>query len=246
MLTFLRKIRKSLIDTGSARKYMLYAVGEILLVMIGILLALQINNWNDRMHDEAFFIEMLGEIKTDLKRDTFRFNRASEGLQKSIQYKMLGLEKKEFRFEDLDSIPYYIYPIRYEWEITDHGFRRLIRTEFNLPKKYRNIYNEMDRLYNVINHSNIELINNKNSFDQMSDQYFLNQSIFEIDTGTEYPMLQDPKEKFINIQSFLADPNTRNLIKVDILMMEDLLRQTERVKKTTIELLEMIKEHLPE
>ena len=46
MLTFFRKIRRSLIESGSARKYLLYAIGEILLVMIGILLALQVNNWN--------------------------------------------------------------------------------------------------------------------------------------------------------------------------------------------------------
>ncbi len=50
MFTFLRKIRKSLIETGSARKYLLYAIGEIFLVMIGIILALQVNNWNvDRL-----------------------------------------------------------------------------------------------------------------------------------------------------------------------------------------------------
>ena len=48
MLTFLRKIRKSLIESGSARKYIIYATGEVLLVMIGILLALQVNNWNEK------------------------------------------------------------------------------------------------------------------------------------------------------------------------------------------------------
>jgi len=47
MHTFLRKIRKSLIESGGARKYMLYAIGEIALVVIGILIALQINNWNE-------------------------------------------------------------------------------------------------------------------------------------------------------------------------------------------------------
>lgn len=48
MLTFLRKIRRSFIESGAARKYLLYAIGEILLVMIGILLALQVNNWNEK------------------------------------------------------------------------------------------------------------------------------------------------------------------------------------------------------
>lgn len=46
MLTFLRKIRKSLVESGSTRKYILYALGEIGLVVVGILIALQINNWN--------------------------------------------------------------------------------------------------------------------------------------------------------------------------------------------------------
>lgn len=47
MLSFFRKIRKSLIDQSSARRYLVYAIGEIALVVIGILIALQINNWNE-------------------------------------------------------------------------------------------------------------------------------------------------------------------------------------------------------
>ena len=46
MLYFLRKIRRTLINSGSMKKYTLYAIGEIALVVIGILIALQINNWN--------------------------------------------------------------------------------------------------------------------------------------------------------------------------------------------------------
>ncbi|MDX1591963.1 MAG: DUF6090 family protein [Balneolaceae bacterium] len=47
MITLFRRIRQKLIDSGSATKYLLYAFGEILLVVIGILIALQINNWNE-------------------------------------------------------------------------------------------------------------------------------------------------------------------------------------------------------
>ena len=47
MLTYLRKIRKYFIDSGSVRKYLVYAIGEIGLVVIGILIALQFNTWNE-------------------------------------------------------------------------------------------------------------------------------------------------------------------------------------------------------
>jgi hypothetical protein len=46
MLKFFRRIRRKLLDEGSLRKYLVYAIGEITLVVIGILIALQINNWN--------------------------------------------------------------------------------------------------------------------------------------------------------------------------------------------------------
>lgn len=48
MLRFFRQIRKKLMEQNKTRTYLLYAVGEIALVMIGILLALQVNNWNQK------------------------------------------------------------------------------------------------------------------------------------------------------------------------------------------------------
>ena len=67
MLTFFRKIRKSLIDSSSARRYLLYAIGEILLVMIGILLALQVNNWNEHrlalLEEEKLYCTMHQDMK---------------------------------------------------------------------------------------------------------------------------------------------------------------------------------------
>jgi len=47
MLTFFRRIRKGFLVGGRASKYLLYAIGEIALVVIGILIALQVNNWNE-------------------------------------------------------------------------------------------------------------------------------------------------------------------------------------------------------
>ncbi|UCD61312.1 MAG: hypothetical protein JSV59_01670, partial [Flavobacteriaceae bacterium] len=47
MIGFLRKIRKKLAEDNQFFKYSRYAIGEIVLVVVGILIALQINNWNN-------------------------------------------------------------------------------------------------------------------------------------------------------------------------------------------------------
>jgi predicted permease len=46
MIKFFRKIRKNMLTENKFSKYLIYAIGEIALVMIGILLILQVNNWN--------------------------------------------------------------------------------------------------------------------------------------------------------------------------------------------------------
>lgn len=70
MISLLRKIRKSLLNPNSLQKYAIYACGEILLVMIGILLALQINNWNQKRINNQYEKDYLERFLFDLKRDS--------------------------------------------------------------------------------------------------------------------------------------------------------------------------------
>lgn len=73
MLTLLRKIRQSLIESGSVKRYILYAAGEIFLVMIGILLALQVNNWNEERKNRTLEKEILREINQEFKANLHEF-----------------------------------------------------------------------------------------------------------------------------------------------------------------------------
>ncbi|WP_282043666.1 DUF6090 family protein [Winogradskyella flava] len=67
MIKFFRQIRLNLMETGKTSKYFKYAIGEIILVVIGILIALQINNWNEGKKAKAKEREALLEIVSDLE-----------------------------------------------------------------------------------------------------------------------------------------------------------------------------------
>jgi hypothetical protein len=74
MIGFFRKIRKQLADDNKPLKYMRYAIGEIVLVVIGILIALSINNWNEGKKSEYLEIQFLHSLINDLERDTTFFS----------------------------------------------------------------------------------------------------------------------------------------------------------------------------
>jgi len=69
MIGFFRKIRKKLADDNKPLKYMRYAIGEILLVVVGILIALQINNWNEEQKERVKEREVLEDIMNNLNRN---------------------------------------------------------------------------------------------------------------------------------------------------------------------------------
>ena len=83
MIKLFRNIRKNLIAEGKTKKYILYAVGEIILVVIGILIALQINNWNEQQKAKSTEIYVLKEVLSNLNEDAIILNEIIEQRQKA-------------------------------------------------------------------------------------------------------------------------------------------------------------------
>lgn len=69
MITFFRHLRRTLMEENKVRSYILYALGEIFLVMIGILLALQVNNWNEGRKQSFAETKFIEGVKKDLTED---------------------------------------------------------------------------------------------------------------------------------------------------------------------------------
>ena len=82
MIKFFRKIRQNMIKENKVSKYMLYAIGEIVLVVIGILIALQINNSNESKKTRIYEVKMLAELKHTLESDVKYFERMKDRMQR--------------------------------------------------------------------------------------------------------------------------------------------------------------------
>ncbi len=85
MLTFLRRIRRSLLESGRFRKYLLYAIGEIALVVIGILIALQINSWNQQRLNSMEEERILQGISQKLEFNRFQHSIGSSRYEEVIK-----------------------------------------------------------------------------------------------------------------------------------------------------------------
>lgn len=78
MLKFFRKIRYNLLETGKTSRYIKYAIGEIVLVVIGILIALQINNWNKNQQDLKKEQEVLKNLRAEVLQNLDEIKRDHE------------------------------------------------------------------------------------------------------------------------------------------------------------------------
>jgi len=75
MIKFFRKIRQNLLSEGKTGKYFKYAIGEIVLVVIGILIALQINNWNEERKADKAENQALLALKNEFEQNIERFQK---------------------------------------------------------------------------------------------------------------------------------------------------------------------------
>jgi hypothetical protein len=69
MIKFFRKIRQGLLSENKFTKYLIYAIGEIVLVVIGILIALQVNSWNEHRISHNLELKLLKDLHNDLETD---------------------------------------------------------------------------------------------------------------------------------------------------------------------------------
>ena len=125
MIKFFRRIRQQLLTENKFSKYLIYAFGEIILVVIGILMALQINNWNEERKESTIIKTYLKGMLVDLNNDANRFDGMIENLDKQIKANSSIFESKEYQVNSIDSIVLSITSYFNDYKIVDQTFQKI-------------------------------------------------------------------------------------------------------------------------
>jgi len=83
MIKFFRKIRYDLMEKNKTGKYLKYAIGEIVLVVIGILIALQINTWNEERKNNSKEQQILSQLKDEYDANLFTIRTKNYSSEKN-------------------------------------------------------------------------------------------------------------------------------------------------------------------
>ena len=130
MIKFFRKIRQKLLSENKLSKYLIYAIGEIVLVVIGILIALQLNNLNEDSKNNRLETNYLIRISKDLENDVIEFDKAIRlaqeridrviFLQEVIENSKLARDSTDYFVQSIISAGYTFLPT-----ISNHSFEEL-------------------------------------------------------------------------------------------------------------------------
>ena len=109
MIKFFRKIRQNLLIENKTGKYLKYAIGEIILVVIGILIALQINNWNEARKDKITEQKVLKTLRSDFKSNIAQLQDNIDETEIMVSdisqlFKLFRMTQSELSLIPIDSI----------------------------------------------------------------------------------------------------------------------------------------------
>lgn len=225
MITLLRKIRRSLIESGSMRKYFFYAIGEIALVVIGILIALQINNLNEKNKTQGQINLQLENLKTAIELDlkTYESVLITEGFRyNAIDYLLKMAGEKVTKY---DNYNYDKYPTKWDniWKdpIPENYDRAFIDVSFTMI--------DHATLGSIINNMAMQEFTNSGLYSELSDvqlknqinEYYRSTNIFFAGNSWEYNIELTLKTRELLENNYQIDARRISAIEDPIKIIEE-------------------------
>lgn len=150
MLRFFRKLREDNLGEKTMKKYILYGFGEIVLVVVGILLALQIDNWNEDKKQEAVLKNILAVIADDMKKDSLQIDLIVDFYdgRKELYDQVINGELSKADLKSCRDCGSLLTVVR-SMAINDRGYKQLLDFKSSVTTHDDSLLSLIDQVYSV-------------------------------------------------------------------------------------------------
>ena len=209
-------------EKNKTGKYFKYAIGEIILVVIGILIALTINNWNEERKEKTIVKNVLKDIRNDLVADTTAFSKQIERFPVFINNAKSILDGN---FSDTLSanalhfkLPYTVF----NFKIRNQSYEKILNMSITDFYHFTELFNDINNYY-TINSNDFYQLTGWDYEDTIDDGKLWSAMNFEIDIypdefyeEKEIAFAQPEDTRKVVFLEQLKTPNMRNSIKNNI------------------------------
>lgn len=242
MIKLFRNTRSKLLTQNRIGRYLMYAFGEIILVVIGILIALKINNWNQNLKNIKLANDYLENVSNDLKYDTLVFGSALKNLKQLEDVKAWGLQIDSYNdvpWDYLDAITTSQY---FNMKVNNNSFTQMNNIDVLKLSHYKNIFKALNFYYT----QKKDYLDNFNEWELQSAQretrFWYEQGDFEINFWEidSIPIQQSPEKRKMGLVKRLNSNMGRNMVKMSLLRVQTIQQMYSDQKKLATRLLTKI------
>mgnify|MGYP001628268010 FL=1 len=203
-----KKIRKQLIEKDKLKNYIFYAIGEIVLVVISILIALTVNNKNETQKRTALAKEFITEIRYDIVMDTAVFGQAIRQIDTIAKYKLKWLKNHRLDTLSIYELEAMTLSQYFNIKMNTGAYNRMKESNIWTLQEYQKLYEQISDYYNF----NKTYLDNFNQWEAISHEkeadFWNNQNVFELQfyTGDSIPVFQNATERKAQLVNILNSP----------------------------------------
>jgi hypothetical protein len=251
MLRFFRQIRQRLLTENKFSKYLLYAIGEILLVVIGILIALYIDGRQSEHQENIRSQNLLRNIQSDLEQDTTNLQELAEMYEKIHRDRLELLRRNELEDFQVDSLMHLVMPFFRIVHLTDQSFQKIKNTGVTELTGFEDIYDKINKYYTSDNEFYIQRINwdSELSLKEAEFWYYtkdFEHFYYEVFFKDSIPSKQSQEQRKGKLIKMLDDIEVRNMLRTSAFRKRFVVESVLLTKSKATQLLSNIEEVLKE
>lgn len=241
MISLFKRVRKKYLNSGKIGKYLLYALGEIVLVIAGILIALAINNVVENRNQIQQANNYLDGIVNDLKSDTTLFGQIERQYNSLQKFDAKILNTSDLNQVSLESLERLTWTYSNLQPVNNKTFEKLKSIGLTNLTNEGNLQSKIDEYYTSTAANFQKMVNSERAQNNRNINYWTHQNHFEMDVEGLLTV-QDSVQKRAGLIEMISSPFGRNMLKEEYYQRSSSLNNLRNMKKRATKLIKAIQQ----